>query len=307
MKASRRHNPLGYLFIGPAFLHLFLFALAPILYALYLSFFKWDILKGTKPFVGLGNYATAASDMSFWNAMWNSARYSLVSVPLGMAVALAIALLVNQKLKGMAIFRTLFYIPAISSGVAIAMMWIYVYLPENGMINGMIGGFNKLVGAVGLSNLAVPTGTDFLNNVGWAMWALVFMSVWTGLGPRMVLFLAGLVGIPPELYEAAALDGATKWRSFWNITLPMLVSTTFFVLVTSTISAFQVFTPVYMMTHGGPVDSTDVVGYHIYTEAWRKFHIGLASSKSFILLAAIVIVAVVQYRMMKKQMESVSA
>ena len=307
MKASRRHNPLGYLFIGPAFLHLFLFALAPILYALYLSFFKWDILKGTKPFVGLGNYATAVSDMAFWNAMWNSARYSLVSVPLGMAVALAIALLVNQKLKGMAIFRTLFYIPAISSGVAIAMMWIYVYLPENGMINGMIGGFNKLVTAVGLGNLAVSTGTDFLNNVGWAMWALVFMSVWTGLGPRMVLFLAGLVGIPPELYEAAALDGATKWRSFWNITLPMLVSTTFFVLVTSTISAFQVFTPVYMMTHGGPVDSTDVVGYHIYSEAWRKFHIGLASSKSFILLAAIVIVAVVQYRMMKKQMEGVSA
>jgi multiple sugar transport system permease protein len=307
MKASRRHNPLGYLFIGPAFLHLVLFALAPILYALYLSFFKWDILKGTKPFVGLGNYSTAASDMAFWNAMWNSARYSLVSVPLGMAVALAIALLVNQKLKGMAIFRTLFYIPAISSGVAIAMMWIYVYLPENGMINGMIGGFNKLVTSVGLGSLAVPTGTDFLNNFGWAMWALVFMSVWTGLGPRMVLFLAGLVGIPPELYEAAALDGATKWRSFWNITLPMLVSTTFFVLVTSTISAFQVFTPVYMMTHGGPVDSTDVVGYHIYSEAWRKFHIGLASSKSFILLAAIVIVAVVQYRMMKKQMEGVSA
>lgn len=307
MKTGRRTNPLGYLFIAPAFVHLVVFALAPIVYALYLSFFKWDILKGTKPFVGLGNYASAAADMSFWNAMWNSARYSMVSVPLGMAVALAVALLVNQKLRGMAIFRTLFYIPAISSGVAIAMMWIYVYLPENGMINGMIGGFNKLVGAIGLSSLAVPTGTDFLNHVSWAMWALVFMSIWTGLGPRMVLFLAGLVGIPPELYEAAALDGATKWRSFWTITLPMLVTTTFFVLVTSTISAFQVFTPVYMMTHGGPVDSTDVVGYHIYSEAWRKFHIGLASSKSFILLAAIVVVAIVQYRMMKKQMEGVSA
>jgi multiple sugar transport system permease protein len=303
MKSQRRHNPLGYFFVGPAFLHLIVFALAPILYALYLSFFKWDILKDSKPFVGIENYVSAATDCSFWNAMWNSTRYSLVSVPLGMAVALGIAILVNQKLKGMAIFRTLFYIPAISSGVAIAMMWIYVYLPENGLINGMIAGFNQLMHAVGLHTFAIPTGTDFLNHVGFAMWALVFMSVWTGLGPRMVLFLAGLVNIPPELYEAASLDGASKWRSFRSITLPMLINTTFFVLVTSTISAFQVFTPVYMMTHGGPVDSTDVVGYHIYSEAWRKFHIGLASSKSFILLAAIVIVAIVQFRLMKKQME----
>jgi multiple sugar transport system permease protein len=306
MKTSRRNNPLGYVFIAPALTHLILFALAPILYALYLSFFKWDILKDSKPYVGFGNYATAISDASFWNAMWNSARYAFVSVPLGMAIALAIALLVNQKLKGMAIFRTLFYIPAISSGVAIAMMWIYVYLPETGMINGMLAGFNQLVKSVGLTGLAVPTGTDFLNNIGWAMWALVFMSVWTGLGPRMVLFLAGLVGIPPELYEAAAIDGATKWRCFWKITLPMLVTTTFFVLVTSTISAFQVFTPVYMMTRGGPVDSTDVVGYHIYTEAWRKFHVGLASSKSFILLAAIIVVAIIQYKMMNKQIEEAS-
>jgi multiple sugar transport system permease protein len=303
MRTSKRNNPLGYVFVAPAFIHLVVFALAPILYALYLSFFKWDILKDKKPFVGLANYTSAASDSQFWNAMWNSARYALASVPLGMAVALVIALMVNQKLKGMAIFRTLFYIPAISSGVAIAMMWIYVYLPENGMINTMIGGFNTLVAKVGLPGMAVPTGTDFLNNVSWAMWALVFMSVWTGLGPRMVLFLAGLVGIPPELYEAASIDGAGRWRCFWKITLPMLASTTFFVLVTSTISAFQIFTPVYMMTRGGPVDSTDVVGYHIYTEAWTRFHVGLASSKSFILLAAIAVVALVQFKLMSRRME----
>lgn len=306
MKVGRRNNPLGYLFVAPAVVHLIVFAMAPILYALYLSFFKWDILKNSKPFVGLGNYASAATDASFWNAMWNSARYALVSVPVGMAVALGIALLVNQKLRGMTIFRTLFYIPAISSGVAIAMMWIYVYLPDKGLVNSMLAGFNRVVTTVGLARLSVPTGTDFLNNVGWAMWALVFMSIWTGLGPRMVLFLAGLVGIPPELYEAASLDGATRSHCFWHITLPMLVTTTFFVMVTSTISAFQIFTPVYMMTHGGPVDSTDVVGYHIYTEAWHKFHIGLAASKSFILLAAILVVSVAQYRFMRRQMEEVT-
>lgn len=302
MKSAQKHNPLGYVFIGPAVLHLVVFALAPILYALYLSFFKWDILKDSKPFVGLGNYAAALTEGPFWNAMWNSFRYAAVSVPIGMAVALAVALLVHQKLRGMALFRTLFYIPAISSGVAVAMMWIYVYLPENGLINAMLKGFNLLAAGVGLESLSVPVGTDFLNHVGYAMWALVFMSIWTGLGPRMILFLAGLVGIPTELYEAAEIDGASKAKCFWKITLPMLVTTTFFVLVTSTISAFQVFTPVYMMTRGGPVDSTDVVGYHIYSEAWRKFHIGLASSKSFVLLAAILIVAVLQYRMMSRSM-----
>ncbi|MFN3730027.1 MAG: carbohydrate ABC transporter permease [Fimbriimonadaceae bacterium] len=292
---AHRSNPLGYLFIAPATLHLFLFALLPIGYAFYLSFFKWDLLKDETPFVGFGNYADALTDGAFWNAMWNSARYALVGVPLGMAVALAIALLVHQKLRGMAIFRTVYYIPAISSGVAIAMLWIYMYLPETGLINVTLGLFG------------LPKETDFLNSVGWAMWALVFMSVWTGLGPRMVLYLAGLLGIPPALYEAAELDGAGAWKTFWNVTLPMLAPTTFFVLVTSTISAFQVFTPVYMMTRGGPLDSTDVIGYHIYVEAWRKFHVGLASSKSFLLLLVMLGIAYWQFRAMKSQLEGYHA
>lgn len=290
---KRRSTPLW--FIGPATLHLVVFALAPILYALYLSLFRWDLLKGDKPFVGAQNYAESLADSQFWNAMWNSARYALVGVPAGMAVALLVAILVNQKLRGMAVFRTLFYIPAISSGVAISMLWIYVYLPETGLIN-------TLLGLLGFNNK-----TDFLNDPIWAMWALVFMSIWTGLGPRMVLFLAGLIGIPQALYEAAELDGASRWKTFWAVTLPMLTPTTLFVLVTSTISAFQVFTPVYMMTKGGPVDATDVVGYHIYTEAWRKFNVGMASAQSFILLLAIGLVAVLQHRLMKARMEAYSA
>lgn len=281
----------GYAFVAPATIHLLVFAWIPILYALWLSFHDWNLLKETRPYVGGENYANIASDASFWNAMANSAKYALVGVPLGMAVALCVALLVNQKLRGIAVFRTLFYLPAISSGVAISMLWIYVFLPENGMINAMV----KALGFEGK--------TDFLNEAPLAIWALVFMSIWTGLGPRMVLFLAGLVGIDPSLYEAAELDGATKWRSFWKVTLPMLAPTTLFVLVTSTISAFQVFTPVYMMTKGGPMDTTDVVGYHIYTEAWRRFDIGSASAQSFILLLVIGLVAIVQFRMMKERME----
>ncbi len=285
----------GWFFVAPATAHLLLFALVPIGYALWLSFHDWNLLKDSRPFVGLQNYSETLADSNFWNAMWNSARYAITGVPLGMIVALAVALLVNQKIRGMAVFRTLFYLPAISSGVAISMLWIYVFLPESGLINSIV----KVFGFEGK--------TDFLNEVPFAMWALVFMSIWTGLGPRMVLFLAGLVVIDPSLYEAAELDGTSRWRSFWRITLPMLTPTTLFVLVTSTISAFQVFTPIYMMTKGGPMDSTDVVGYHIYNEAWRRFHVGSASAQSFLLLLAILVVAIIQYRLMKSRMEDAAA
>ena len=295
MQSSSRQSKTGkwiaWLFIGPAFLHLLVFALIPIGYALFISFYKLHLIQNKRQFVGLNNYGFALHEPAFWNAMWNSGRYALVSVPFGMAVALAVALLVNQKLRGMTIFRTIYYIPAISSGVAIAMLWIYVFLPETGMINSFLG-------ALGISNK-----TDFLQNISFAMWALVFMSAWTGLGPRMVLFLAGLVGIPSTLYEAAALDGATGWKTFWKITLPMLAPTTFFVLVTSTIGALQIFTPVYMMTKGGPDNSTDVVGYHIYTEAWVNFHVGLSAAKSFVLLAVIVLISLVQFRLMREQLK----
>lgn len=144
----------------------------------------------------------------------------------------------QPEAPGVTIFRTLYYIPAISSGVAVSMLWIYVFLPETGMLN-------LLLRMIGVSSIA------FLQDSAWAMWALAFMSIWTGLGPKMVLYLAGLVGIPQSLYEAAELDGAGKLKSFWSVTLPMLAPTTIFVLITSTIGAMQVFTPVYMMTKGG--------------------------------------------------------
>lgn len=268
-----------------------MFALFPLLYTFYLSFFKWNLIQESKQFVGAANYRYSFSDGLFWNAMANSFRFALGSVPFGMAVALGVAILVNQKLRGITVFRTIYYIPAISSGVAIAMLWIYVYLPETGLIN-------SLLGMAGITNK-----TDFLQNPSWAMGALVFMSVWVGLGPKMILFLAGLMGIPPALYEASELDGASKWQSFWHVTLPMLAPTTFFVMVTSTIGAFQLFTPVYMMTKGGPQDTTDVVGYHIYIEAWQKFLVGIAGAKSFILLLVIAVFAYLQYRMMRRQLE----
>lgn len=295
---------MGYAFIGPATLHLLLFAVFPLLYTLYMSLFRWNLLREEQQFIGLENYRYSLADPLFWNAMWNSTKYTLVSVPLGVAVALAVALLVSKPLRGVTLFRTIYYVPAISSGVAIAMLWIYVYLPETGLLNSLFGVWNGAVTRVGLSHLSVATTTDFLKEPALALYALVFMSIWVGLGPRMVLFLAGLTGIPPSLYEAAELDGASKARTFFNVTLPMLAPTTLFVVVTSTIASFQLFTPVYMMTQGGPGDSTDVIGYHIYNEAWTKFLVGIAASKSFLLFLGILVIAAMQFRLMKGQLKS---
>ncbi|MBX3112140.1 MAG: sugar ABC transporter permease [Fimbriimonadaceae bacterium] len=290
-----RKRVVGYAFVAPAVVHLVLFALVPIAFALYLSFFNWDLLRDKNPFVGLGNYADLAQDNGFWRAMGNSLLYTAVSVPLGLVAALGIAVLVAKPLRGLAFFRTVFYLPSVMSQVATAMVWIYILLPKTGFVNTVLGWFG------------LPSETDFLNQVGWAMAALVFMSVWTGLGPRMVLYLAGIMGIPDSLYEAASLDGASKRRQFWAVTLPMLAPTTLFVTVTSTIAAMQVFTPVYMMTKGGPLDTTDMVGYHIYTTAWRDFHVGEASAQSFVLLAVVMAVSWFQFRLQRSQLEGYSA
>jgi multiple sugar transport system permease protein len=289
-----KQGRIGYLFVAPALLHLLVFALFPLLFTLYVSFFRWNLLKEDKQFLALENYAYSFGDSLFWNAMWNSIKFAALSVPLGMLLGLGVALLVNQKLRGVTIFRTLYYIPAISSGVAVAMLWIYMYLPQSGFVNNF------------LAWMGVDPSTDFLNHEGYALLALVFMAVWVGLGPKMILFVAGLLNIPQSLYEAAELDGATKWQTFRSVTVPMLVPTTFFILVTSTIGSLQLFTPVYMMTHGGPGDATDVAGFHIYNEAWTKFLVGIAGAKSFILLLVIAIFSIFQFKLMKSRLEGYS-
>jgi multiple sugar transport system permease protein len=301
----RSRIPAGWFFVLPSLIHLMVFVVGPIFFALYLSFHRWDILKAQKPYVGLANYSRVLADPYFWNAMKNSAIYAVFSVPIGMTVALAVAILVNQKLRGVNTFRTLYYLPAISSGVAIAMVWQWVYWPEKGILSWAVGQAGPLTAL--LEKAGVTPQTNWLNEPRWAMPALILMSVWTALGPRMILFIAGLQGISQSLYEAAEVDGAGKISAFRSITLPMLTPTMLFVLVTSSIGAFQVFTPVYMMTKGGPMRTTDVVGYHIYTEAWRLFRMGRASAQSYILFLVIVAVTVVQFRLLNRRAEDYSA
>jgi multiple sugar transport system permease protein len=289
--SRNRNNWRGYLFVAPATLYLVLFSFVPMVVAAYLSLYRWPLLNPDREFVGLGNYVEALRDPFFRGAFVNTLLYAAMSVPLGMLSSLAVAVLVSQKLRGMAFFRTLYYVPAVSSGVAISMVWIWVFMPQDGLINYCL----RLVGGAG--------DVDFLGDPHLVMPALVLMSMWIGLGPRMVIFLAGIQGIPQSLYESAQIDGAGAWQRFWHITLPMLVPTTFFVLVTSTIGAFQLFTPVYVMTKGGPRRATDVVVYHIFKEAWHKFHIGSASAQSYVLLAVILVISLIQFRLMRRQLQ----
>ncbi|HAY13377.1 MAG TPA: sugar ABC transporter permease [Fimbriimonadaceae bacterium] len=289
-----RKSQTGWWFIAPATLHLLVFAFVPVAYAAYVSLFRWDILRDERTFVGLDQYQRLMADQAFWGSMGQTFKYALMAVPGGLVAALLVALAVSQPLKGMAWFRTLFYIPAVSSGVAIAMLWIYVYLPERGLINTMLMGLGQ-------------PSIDFLNESGWALPALAFMSVWVGLGPRMIIYVAGLMSLPVTVYEAASLDGASGWQKFWRMTMPLLAPTHLFVLVTSTIGAFQTFTPVYMMTNGRPMGSTNLVGYHIYVTAWENFNVSAASAQSFVLLFLLGLVSLAQFRMMRRRLEGYDA
>lgn len=296
-----RNNWRGYLFVAPATMYLAIFALVPMVMAAYLSLQDWYLLRQEPPrFVGFDNYVDLLRDPFFRNAIWNTVYFAALSVPLGVASSLAVAVLVNQRLRGIAVFRTLFYLPAVTSGVAVSMVWIWVFLPNDGLINYVIHqGAERswLLRQVFGANFNV----DFLNTPALAMPCLVVMSMWQGLGPRMVIFLAGLQGIPDHLYESASLDGAGGWAKFRHVTLPLLMPTTFFVVVTSTIASFQLFTQVYVMTRGGPQRATDVVVYHIFKEAWHRFHIGRASAMSYVLFGLIVLISAVQFFLMRRQ------
>ncbi len=292
---NARRAWLGFAFVAPATAYLALFSIVPMLVAAWMSLHRWHLLKPERPWVGFGNYLELAADPFFRNAVYNSLVFTLMGVPLGVASALAVAVLVAQPLRAMGLFRTIYFIPAISSPVALSILWIWVFLPEVGLVNFT------------LSLLSLPSGTDFLTHPAWAMPALVLLFMWTGLGPRMLIFLTGIQSIPQTLYEAADLDGAGTWQRFRYVTLPLLLPTTLFVVVTSTIAAFQWFTAVYIITRGGPRRTTDVVAYHIYKEAWQNFEMGMASAQTYVLFAMILAMALIQFWLMRRGLEEDSA
>ncbi len=276
-------------FLAPSLAHLLLFSIGPILFALYLSFHRWNLVEAQRPFVGLANYRSLLGDAGFGHALVNTALYVLF-VPVGMAVALALALLVNRRMRGLRLLRTLFFLPYITSFVAISLVWKWMYDPDFGLFNNI------------LSRLGLPP-QPWLSSPGTAMPSLMIMSVWMYAGYMMVIFLAGLQNIPESLYESARIDGAGAWQRFRRITLPMLRPTTFFVLVTMVIFMFQVFTAVYVMTEGGPLHATDVIVYHIYRSAWEYLRMGYASAMAWVLFGIVFVITLIQYFWMGRRAE----
>ncbi|GLX66892.1 carbohydrate ABC transporter permease [Paenibacillus glycanilyticus] len=256
-----------YLFIFPWIFGFLVFTLGPLLFSLIISFFDWPIV-GQVHFIGLGNYKSMfTDDPLFWKSLGVTLRFAALFVPFNIAVALGLAILLNQNTKGTAIFRTAFYLPSVISGVALAMIWSWVYSGDYGILNY----FLSIVGI---------QGPDWLNDTKWSLVAMVVASLW-GQGSMMLVFLAGLKGIPKDLYESASLDGAGVIRQFFSVTIPMLSPTILFNLITSIIAAFQQLTLALLLTGGGPMKATYFYAMYMYENAFKYYKMGYSAANAW--------------------------
>jgi len=286
-----RKNWTAYLFLAPGLLHFAIFTMFALSFAFYISFHKWNIIQPDKPFVGLDNYVRLFHDPRFLRAVTNTLTF-MVGVPLGLASGLSVALLLNTKVRGQAIYRTLFYIPVVTPLVVSSIIWKWVYQGDYGLLNYYLLKFGLIAHKIvwlADPNLALP--------------ALVIMGIWGGTGGTMVIYLAGLQSIPQEMYDAAMVDGANSLQRLLYITIPLLRPTTFFLLITSVIGTFQIFTEVYIMTNGGPLNRTTTIGYYLYTTAFRKFDMGYATAMAFVLFAMIFVFTLLQWKYARGDVE----
>ena len=275
----------GWLFIAVPVLLFIVFFAIPIVASLVLSLTDYAII-GDFDFVGLDNYTRIFTDSFFWIALRNTAYYTALYVPLGIAVALGSALLLNRDARAARIFRTLFYIPVVSSTVATASIWFWLLNPQYGIFNVVLGWFGI-------------NGPAWLYESTWAMPAIVVMSVWAGFGANMVIFLGGLQGVPRDLYEAARIDGANAWRQFRHITLPGISRVMFLVSTLQIIGAFQVFDQAFILTKGGPGNSTVTMVYYIFDRGFDSLEMGYASALSFVLFLIIMVFSLINARVNK--------
>jgi multiple sugar transport system permease protein len=275
----------AYVFLLPGILIFSVFTLAALIFAVYLTFHRWSIIEPDKPFVGLTNYRDMIHDKQFTESVLNTVYFSGASVPLSMAIGLLLALLVNLPLKLRGMFRTAFYLPVVTPFVVSAILWKWLY-------NGDYGLFNYYL----LKAHIIDGPLLWLSDKNLAMPAVILMSVWAGTGFSMVVYLAGLQAIPSELYESARLDGANAWQRLRYITIPMLRPTTLFLLVMGVISSLQVFTQIFVMTNGGPVNRTTTMVYYMYLWAFKYFDMGYASTLAFALFLLLLVFTAFQLR-----------
>jgi multiple sugar transport system permease protein len=277
----------AYVFLLPSFIGLLVFVLLPVIAVAVLSFFKWFLI--TQPhFIGFGNYVTMLSSSDVWLSLLTTVFYVLLNIPAQTVLALLLALLMNKKLPGIGVFRTIFVIPWMATPVAMGVVWQWIFDPRYGSINIFLAFFGI-------------HGPSWLSSQAFALPAVAAVNIWQYTGYNMLFFLAGLQNIPDYLYESASIDGASPFRTFFEITLPLLSPTMFFVLVTDIIGSFQVLDTVYVMTQGGPGSATTVFNFYTFREAFQFFHAGYASALSMLLFAVLLIVTLGQALYFRKR------
>ena len=269
------------LFLGPTLLGLAVLSAGPILATLAISLTDWDLLTAPK-FSGLDNYLQLISDHRFQVALRNTFFYTVVSVPLGLVIALGLAMALNTKVRGIAFIRTAYFLPVVTSTIAIALVWQWIYSANGGLLNEILGAFG------------IPT-QKFLSDPTLAMPSIIAMSIWQGLGINIIIFLAGLQGIPADLLDAASVDGAGSWARFRHVTLPLLTPSIFFTTVLSLISSFQVFDQIYVLAKPKPTEWTITVVYFIYENGFKFFKMGYASAASWVLFLIVALFTAIYF------------
>jgi multiple sugar transport system permease protein len=331
MSASRRREAIeGYLFLLPNLLGFVIFFAVPLALSLYYSFTDYNLFN-TPKIVGLENYLQAVgfkldpqayqsalaegntwlqavgkyfrpNDPLFWTALRNTLAYSLGVLFFSIVPAFLLAWILNSRLRGMTIFRALFYIPVVASIVGVALVWFWMYQRDSGVLNTVIGaivqGLNFLLGPIGIK-LQTPI-IGWLVDSQWALLSLIVMTSWATIGYDMVIFLAALQGIPGHLFEAAYVDGATRLQSLTRIVIPLLTPTIFFVLVTNTITVLQIFAEPYIMTQGGPANSTITIVYYLYQKGFQRFQMGYGTSLAWIVFGMIFVITTLQFRLAER-------
>ena len=292
MKKSAKETLVAYSFIAPNFIGFAVFTLIPLVFALVLSFLRWD---GANPiaFVGVGNFTRLYKDGIFWRALQNTFYYTVGVVPLTMAAALFLAILLNQKIKARNFFRTVTFFPYVASLVAVAVVWNFIFSPTRGPVNNLLSFITKL---------PVERLPRWAADKNWAIPTVIFFSVWKNMGYYMVIYLAGLQGVNAELYEAAGIDGANSRQKFLHVTLPQLAPTTFFIMMMLIITSFKVYDIFINIFAGGDnqlSDTTRVLVYQIYNTAFRSLDFGYASAIAMVLFVLVVGITLLQFRFEK--------
>ncbi|HET6988086.1 MAG TPA: sugar ABC transporter permease [Kribbella sp.] len=283
----KRQNLAGWLFVGPVIAGVLFFQLAPVAASLVVSLTNWSGLNAPK-FLGLENYKELfTADDTFWPSLKNTVIFTVVVVVLTIFIGLGLAVLCNQKIKGIGIFRTLYYSPAVTNVVAIGFVWFWLYNPDNGL-------FNSTLKTIGID------GPAWLSDTRTALIAVIIVALWQGVGYPMVILLAGLQSIDQSLIEAATVDGASAWRRFWSVVFPLLTPSLFFLTITQFITSFQVFGIIYVMTSGGPNNATSVFIFEIYEAAFGHGRLGYASAMGWVLFVIVGVVTAIQWKMEKR-------